>query len=248
MGFTSNDAAHLFFGLPVMVYGHLIALDAYNGFGKGKRIPKWAEGSFLIGFGTIIFVGDIFGYRGCFAHGPAGHTCIDINIMHMLFGIFMMAIGALSLMHTYMSTFEKASMWMTPVCLVVIGVFMVSHQQEDEYGVFVHTSFGVSAQAAAILRGLTIIDPKRWAIFTAYASSVTAMCFIAGSDSMDALLDKQYRLMGHTAVLGVCTLAAVMLIPFMLFIAWMNKGVPQHDKFVEQDMYENEMPLIGGKY
>lgn len=29
MGFSSNDAAHLFFGLPVMIYGHLIALDAY---------------------------------------------------------------------------------------------------------------------------------------------------------------------------------------------------------------------------
>ena len=52
-------------------------------------MPKWAEGVFLIIFGSIIFVGDIFGYRGCFATGHPGHMCIDINIMHMLFGIFM---------------------------------------------------------------------------------------------------------------------------------------------------------------
>ena len=57
--------------------------------------------------------------------------------------------------------------------------------------------------------------------------------------------------MGHTVVLGVCTVSAVLLIPFMLFIAWMNKGIPQqHEKFVEHDKFEfeNEMPLIGGKY
>jgi hypothetical protein len=53
-----------------------------------------------------------------------------------------MAVGTLSLMHVYMPVFSKASMWMTPMCLVVIGIFMMFHEQSDDYGTFVHTSFG----------------------------------------------------------------------------------------------------------
>lgn len=64
-------------------------------------------------------MGDIFGYRGCFATGHPGHMCIDINIMHMLFGIFMVRIDIniyfelalfntvsfIYLMHPYLSFF-----------------------------------------------------------------------------------------------------------------------------------------------
>lgn len=242
-GFTSNDGAHLFFGLPVMAYGHLIALDAYNALGKGRKVPKHAEGMFLLAFGFVIFVIDIFGYKGCDQTKGARTMCKDINEMHMLFGLFMMAIGAISLMHQYMRVFERASLWMTPMCLVVIGIFMMKHEQADDYGTFVHTAFGVSALAAALLRGLAIVDPTRWAIFTAYFSTVTALCFVSGSDSMDLLLGQ--RFMGHTVVLGVCTLAAILLVPFMLFIAWMNKGSYHHLLAERKDV---DMPLLGGKF
>jgi len=242
MGFTSNDAAHLFFGLPVMIYGHLIALDAYNALGRGRKLARWGEGSFLIFFGFIIFALDIIGYKGC---SPNGHMCKDINIMHMLIGLFLMGIGTILLMHVYMKVYSHASLWMTPICLAVVGVFMMLHEQGSEYGKVVHTSFGVVALSGALLRGMAIIDPQRWAIFCAYVSTVTCFCFFSGSDSMESFFGERH-IMGHTVVLGVVALGTVLLIPFMFFINWMNGGVAP--KTIVHSNAESEMPLIGGKF
>jgi len=238
-----NFFAHFGFGLPVMIYGHLIALDAYNALGRGRKLARWGEGGFLLVFGFLIFVLDIFGYKGC---NPNGYMCKDINIMHMLFGIFMMAIGSVLLMHVYMRVFTHGSLWMTPVCLAVVGVFMTMHEQGSSYGVVVHTSFGIIAILAAFLRGLCLIDPQRWAILTAYASTITALCFVSGSDALEHILGVQAHLSGGTVVLGVVAVSTVLLVPFMFFLNWMNEGkTPKNNTSLSDSELST---LIGSKF
>jgi len=220
MGFTANDAAHLFFGVPVMVYGYLIALDTYVALGKGRKLPKWAEFSFLLGFGFVIMIGEVFAYKGCPSVGQM--TCQDINSMHIMFGVFMMSAGAIGMMHVHIHLFGEGAMWMTPLTLSVVGVFMTQHSQDAEYGTFVHKSFGYSSLATSVLRAATLYDPQKWSLLLAWSGSTTAMIFVSGSDSMEAFLSPKF--MAHIVVLGVCCISVVLLIPLMTFIHYMTKG------------------------
>jgi len=231
MPFTANDAAHVFFGLPVLCYGYLIVLDTYGALGKGRKLPKWGEYSFLIGFGFVIFVGEIFAYNGCSINGA---MCHDINEMHILFGIFMMAAGGIGLMHCFVKIFSHGAQWMTPITLSVVGVFMTQHHQDADYGTFIHTAFGYSALFTSLLRAAAIYDPYKWSIFLSWSSAVTAMSFVVGSDSMEDFLSP--LLMPHTVILSVCCIAVVLLIPLMLFVHHMNKGqLPPHHTKLEED-------------
>jgi hypothetical protein len=236
MGFTSNDASHLFFGVPVLAYAYLIALDTYGALGKGRKLPKSAEFNFLIGFGFIILIVDIFGYKGCPEVGKM--MCQDINMMHILFGLFIMAAGAIGLMHIYINMFGEGVMWMTPLTLSVVGMFMTQHSQEAEYGTFVHKAFGYSSLFTSLLRAATLYDPQKWSIFLAWSASTTALIFVTGSDSMEDILSPKF--MPHTVVLGVCCIAVISLIPLMTFIHYMTKGKKRNYTSVKIEKINNE--------
>jgi len=214
MGFTANDAAHLFFGVPVLIYGNLIALDTYGALGKGRRLPKYAEFSFLILFGFVIMIGEVFAYYGCPTVGK--ELCEDINSMHILLGLFMMAVGGVGIMHLYVKMFEGSVLWMTPLTLTIVGVFMTQHSQVAEYGIFIHTAFGYSALFSSLLRAATLYDPNKWSLLLAWSGSTTAMIFVSGSDGMEAVLSPKF--MPHIVVLAICFISVVLLIPLMTFI------------------------------
>jgi len=255
MGITTNDLTHLFFGVPVMVYGYLIALDAYGALGKGRRLPPHAEFSFLVVFGFIVIIIDIGGYMGC-PTDLGQMMCQDINTMHILFGVFMMAAGGLGLIHVYINQFKGAAMWFTPLTLSVVGVFMTQHEQEAEYGTFIHTSFGYSAIFSSVLRAATLYDPQKWSIFLAWSGTTTALTFVTGSDSMEDALSP--RFMPHTVILGVCCISMLCLIPLLAFIHYMTRGKrvyklhkpekPQDSDSDREEANVDGMPLTNKNY
>jgi len=197
------------------------------------------DGKDVIIFGFVIMIGEVFAYKGC-PHDGGRMMCEDINSMHIMFGVFMMAAGAIGLMHIHIHLFTEGAMWMTPLTLSVVGVFMTQHSQEAEYGTFVHKAFGYSSLATSVLRAASLYDPHKWSLFLAWSASTTAMIFVTGSDSMEDILSPKF--MSHTVVLGVCCTSVVLLIPLMTFIHFMTKGKRQYIP-VKTDKFEGESVL-----
>jgi len=100
---------------------------------------------------------------------------------------------------------------------------MADHEDPAIYHEFMSGGFAVAALAAGLLRALTAVDPVRWGVFTAYATSITALALAARSEAMLSFLMRKH-LMPHTAFLGICMIATVMIIPVLGYIYVVTRG------------------------
>jgi len=221
---TTNDAAHFLFTLPVYFYANWLVLEAHGVF--GIRTPKaWVEPLFLIILGAAIFFGDIKGYNGC---SENGHMCKSINIMHMLFGIYMIFTAIVGFMLLYMRVFYKSVNFMSPIVLVCVGIFMMGHEQGSMYGMFIHTAFAYSCIVTAVLRAASLYDPQRWSVLCCLSATHTALYFMCGSDSMEDALGPLD--MPHNVIFGASCLAMVLvMIPITIaYVVNKRRGVTLH--------------------
>ncbi len=105
----------------------------------------------------------------------------------------------------------------------------VSNDVLISYDYFMTNGFTVTAVLTGILRALSLQDPTRWSILTAYTASITAFTLVVRSEDIAASLMRSY--MAHTVYLGVCVISALALVPLLVYIWWASKrNVTEHHR------------------
>jgi hypothetical protein len=126
-----------------------------------------------------------------------------------------------ALLNFSLATFEYSAAWTTPVVLALVGVIVAKQAHNDEFAGFMGYAFAICAISSAVLRALMNLDPTRWGAFTAYTLSLTAFSLAGQSKAIGMALMKNY--MAHTVFLGICVLAALMLVPLLVFVYWTTR-------------------------
>lgn len=245
--FTVSDAADLLFCLPLLVYAYLLCLGAYNVFGKQRHLPKWVEPLFLVLLGLVIIFSAFGEIMGC--HHA---SCKDQGALTLLLGVLMIVLGIVALLSDSLEVFKFSAAWVVPMVFVILGLlFQAPHpssssnstdpsnsntssshsssssapqpeSHDHDFSGFMQQAFTACALASACSRALMFVDPERWGILTCYAISLTSFALAVQGDTIMMTLSTYF--MPHTVFLGLCVLAAMLLVPVLYFIHVTTKG------------------------
>lgn len=252
------DTADILFGLPILFYGYLLCMDAYNALGKHKKMPSWLEPLLFVILGIILLFSSFGKLMVC-----KNAACTNDATVPLLFGILMMMLGAVHLLNQNLSIFSFSVSWVTPVVLAIIALlyfpnaivslspssgggggghshghrrslFSGGHghggghggggnsngempmSEMDGFSTMLQQTFAISSLSAAALRGLMLVDPPRWGIFTAYALSLSSLSLIFQSPALSSSLSLYFS--SHTVVLGITVVGVILLVPLMVLI------------------------------
>lgn len=221
-GMSVADTSYILLGIPILLYGYFICLDAYNAFGRRKsRITKAVEPWFLVLFGLLLF----FASLGRLWSNCSDMACKNEGALTLILGLFMMALGSISFLNSCIPLYKYTASWTMSVTLVLTGIVIFYQQPENgHYGYFMSLCFVVSCFASALLRALMLLDPERWAIFASYALSIAGFALMGLSKTMEQSVGLHF--MVHNVILGICVLSALLLIPLMAAIAFLANNSP----------------------
>jgi len=97
----------------------------------------------------------------------------------------------------------------------------------SHYDTIMARGFAVAAFIVATLRALTMTDPVRWGVFTAYATSICGLALSARSKTIMSAFNVN-QVMPQTVLLGICTISTFMLLPLLGYIFCVTRNhVPQ---------------------